>query len=1255
MTCAVSGVRQIGLALDRRALNTNSGGAGHYPLGQSMDESRNDPGSPIEPGSSATPSPAGASDQPLDLTLSILGPINAIGSVFSRAAEPSDEKPTVISSHPIMPLRAEEALAGVLRGRRLAHFELLEPIGVGGMAAVIRARDLQLDRLVALKILPPDMSGDEEIVRRFHQEARSAARLDHENIARVFYCGEDQGLHFIAFEFVEGQNLRAVLERRGQLPVPEAIHYVLQIATGLAHAAERGVVHRDVKPSNIIIMPNGRAKLVDMGLARSLHVDHGLTHSGVTLGTLDYISPEQALEPRDADVRSDIYSLGCTLYHMLTGKPPVPEGTPARKLHHHQNIAPVDPRQINAAVPDEVAAVLARMMTKDRQGRYQRPEHLVQHLILLAQKVGAGTDLQTPTLFVDAALPTPPRVRPAMLAVAGAALLLLLVIFLEPALWQAPIPLDKPRAESDKVRAPQAKGGAAVGETNGNGSSGTAQSRTGTNESEQPGVALIPQPSSTRTVETAKELAQALEQPTVSTVLVNRDLDLNELIAQPGERDPAQPPRLQIQGRDLTIAAAPASSKLAAIRLKYNPAVGRTSPWAALTVRGGKVTLRRLQFEIDAAEADVVMTGLAQLGGHVILEECEFVQTPVTDERRTEVSSISVQALPDGRKPTLILRRCHFATGVDAIDIKGPADVDPSDCSFGPHSRALFRVERLGTLNVTNMSAMMQSGAVIRLESLASCHLDLNGSVVSRPEGALGQVALIEHAGEIAGEIQFVGAHNYYHNLTAFVLSTGTPENAVTRHSTFRQRLGIQDKSSVAATQSPWTATNPLALLKIRQPGEAFQINQQLRELRQPDGRLLGVQRCVWGLPYTGELAQLDERRPAETATAATRVKVFDPKVEESGSGVYRTLQEAIEAARPGDTIAIRFSGLLRVDMIRLERSGIDLTIRADKDSRPILTLGRTTEPDAALFRVHDGTLRLEQLEFSMPAGRSEYRSLAVATVVGDGRCSMKDCIVTLDESREVPAAVFHLPDASQVMRMDGGGRQGKPAFQMERCFVRGAGDLVAVRSSRAFELQVEDSLLALQGSMLVMDGSNREIASRGSIDVTLRQITSYMEDHLLWMKANRDEGRGRSLALTQVDARNCLFVAGHGKSLVHLDGVENDEQMRRCFTWHGQNNLYSNFGTLLDQQPPGDGMALPPYDKIRWAALTDESTGRFDRVRFVVPPTDNVLVKAVPADFKVRPDHDLQDCGVATDRLPRPSDGRRDEVRPMSGAESSE
>src|SRR3954468_13010066 len=298
------------------------------------------------------------------------------------------DPPTVISAARPRAGAFDPNIGHGLAGRKLGHFELIESVGAGGMGAVLRARDLDLGRTVALKILPPDMAADPENIVRFKQEARAAALLDHENVARVYYYGEDQGLHFIAFEFVEGQTLRAGLDKRGPLPPTEAVHYMLQVATGLAHAAARGVVHRDIKPSNIIITPAGRAKIVDMGLARLRDGPaDGLTQSGVTLGTFDYISPEQALEPRSADVRSDIYSLGCTFYHALTGVPPVPEGTAAKKLEAHRHEPPPDPRQFNPAVPAGVVAVLGRMMAKDPGDRYQRPEHLVHDLLTLARRL----------------------------------------------------------------------------------------------------------------------------------------------------------------------------------------------------------------------------------------------------------------------------------------------------------------------------------------------------------------------------------------------------------------------------------------------------------------------------------------------------------------------------------------------------------------------------------------------------------------------------------------------------------------------------------------------------------------------------------------------------------------------------------------------------------------------------------------------------------------------------------------------------
>src|SRR5438067_4640819 len=277
------------------------------------------------------------------------GPANPDGAPPPAAGPVStDDAPTVITQNragqplpPPPPYVVGEVPS--IAGRRLGHFELIEAIGSGGMAAVLKARDLELGRTVALKILPPESALDPENVTRFKQEARAAARLDHDNVARVYFCGEDQGQHFIAFEFVEGENLRQMIDRRGTLPADECVRYMLHVSAGLAHAADRGVVHRDIKPSNILVTPEGKAKIVDMGLARHLDahsVNGGLTQSGVTLGTLAYIPPEPALHPRRADVRSDIYSLGRTFYHALTGPPPAPEGTAAKQLQAHPHLDP---------------------------------------------------------------------------------------------------------------------------------------------------------------------------------------------------------------------------------------------------------------------------------------------------------------------------------------------------------------------------------------------------------------------------------------------------------------------------------------------------------------------------------------------------------------------------------------------------------------------------------------------------------------------------------------------------------------------------------------------------------------------------------------------------------------------------------------------------------------------------------------------------------------------------------------------------
>jgi len=317
--------------------------------------------------------------------------------VENRTLPIQDDQPTVISHRPPLSTGQFSDLAcrilrgEILPGDRLEHFELVQYVGGGGMGRVFRAADTRLQRTVAVKILPPEQASDEETLLRFQNEAQSAARLDHENIARVYHVGEDQGLHYIVFEFVEGVNVRALVEQQGPLPLPEAVSYTLQVAEALAHADARNVVHRDIKPSNLLITPEGQIKLIDMGLARLKRLGTSaadLTASGVTLGTFDYIAPEQARDPRSADVRSDIYSLGCTFFYMLAGRPPFPEGTVLQKLLQHQGDQPPDVRQFRPDLPDEAAHVLRKMLAKDPRHRYRDSADLLEELTSLAYQVG---------------------------------------------------------------------------------------------------------------------------------------------------------------------------------------------------------------------------------------------------------------------------------------------------------------------------------------------------------------------------------------------------------------------------------------------------------------------------------------------------------------------------------------------------------------------------------------------------------------------------------------------------------------------------------------------------------------------------------------------------------------------------------------------------------------------------------------------------------------------------------------------------
>src|SRR3954464_12432027 len=275
------------------------------------------------------------------------------------------------------------------------RYELEELVGTGGMSSVFRAHDRLLDRKVALKILHQHYSSDDDYVERFKREARSVAALSHPNIVTVIDRGEHADRQFIVFEYVDGENLKRMIERRGPAPVPEALELAIQIARGLGFAHQQGLIHRDVKPQNVLLNGDGRAKVTDFGIARSLSVQRGMTQTGTVLGTSDYIAPEQAQGQR-VDEHTDVYSLGVVLYELLTSEVPFPGENFVAVAMRHINEEPPSVLGKRPDVPPRLDDAIRRAMAKQPEDRPTMEAFCVELEACLAELQAAGTQLARP-------------------------------------------------------------------------------------------------------------------------------------------------------------------------------------------------------------------------------------------------------------------------------------------------------------------------------------------------------------------------------------------------------------------------------------------------------------------------------------------------------------------------------------------------------------------------------------------------------------------------------------------------------------------------------------------------------------------------------------------------------------------------------------------------------------------------------------------------------------------------------------------
>ena len=264
-----------------------------------------------------------------------------------------------------------------------SKYRLLELIGAGGMGAVYLCEHTLMKRLVALKVLPVEKLDDPQNLDRFHREARAVAALDHPNIVRAYDIDQHEKLHFLVMEYVDGNSLQDIIARHGPMNPVRAAHYIAQSAVGLQHAHELGMVHRDVKPGNLLLERTGVIKVLDMGLARFFNKQQDSVtekyDDKCVLGTADYLAPEQAVSS-SVDIRADIYSLGGTFYYMLTGQTPFPDGTIAAKLVAHQTREPKAIEEYRADVPPGMVDVLRIMMSKDANDRYQEPIEVAEAL-----------------------------------------------------------------------------------------------------------------------------------------------------------------------------------------------------------------------------------------------------------------------------------------------------------------------------------------------------------------------------------------------------------------------------------------------------------------------------------------------------------------------------------------------------------------------------------------------------------------------------------------------------------------------------------------------------------------------------------------------------------------------------------------------------------------------------------------------------------------------------------------------------------
>jgi serine/threonine protein kinase len=323
-------------------------------------------------------------------------------AVDGLPAQPPDLAERLVRDGVLTTFQAGQVLKGKFRGFFIGNYKVLEELGTGGMGCVYLCEHKVIRRRVALKVLPIAKATNPAAVERFQREARAVAAINHSNLVRAIDSGQEGKLYYLVMEYVDGVSLQQLVHKSGPMPALRAAHYIRQGALGLQAAHEAGLVHRDIKPGNLLVDRSGTVKILDLGLARFFHdTEDVLTqkYQETVLGTADYLAPEQAVDSHTADIRADIYSLGATFYYCLTGRPPFAEGTVAQKLIWQQSRQPKPIKLFRPELPAQLIAIVEKMMAKSVAQRFQTPAEVAQALARwTAKPIAPPSEAELPQL-----------------------------------------------------------------------------------------------------------------------------------------------------------------------------------------------------------------------------------------------------------------------------------------------------------------------------------------------------------------------------------------------------------------------------------------------------------------------------------------------------------------------------------------------------------------------------------------------------------------------------------------------------------------------------------------------------------------------------------------------------------------------------------------------------------------------------------------------------------------------------------------